>query len=56
MAQFFGLRYFPEKDEIIHGLKTVIIAPDGKVVKVYTGNDWKPEDATNELKRVLGSS
>ncbi|MCA1576122.1 MAG: SCO family protein [Acidobacteria bacterium] len=56
MAQFFGLRYFPEKDEIIHGLKTVIIAPDGKIVKVYTGNDWKPEDAANELKRALGSS
>jgi protein SCO1/2 len=56
MAQFFGLRYFAEKDQIIHGLKTAIINPDGKVVKVYTGNDWKPEDVTNELRRVLGSS
>ena len=56
MAQFFGLRYFTEKDQIIHGLKTVIINPDGKVVKVYTGNDWKPEEVTNELKRALGSS
>lgn len=53
MAQFFGLRYFDEKDQIVHGLKTVIIAPDGKVVKIYTGNDWKPEDVTNELKRVF---
>jgi protein SCO1/2 len=56
MAQFFGLRYFAEKDQIIHGLKTAIINPDGKVVKVYTGNDWKPEDAAHELKKVLGSS
>lgn len=53
MAQFFGLRYFDEKDQIIHGLKTAIIAPDGKVVKVYSGNEWKPEDVTNELKRAL---
>ena len=53
LAQFFGLRYFTEKDQIIHGLKTVIIKPDGKVAKVYTGNDWKPEDVVNELKRVL---
>lgn len=52
MAQFFGLRYFPEKDQIIHGLKTVIVTPDGKVAKVYTGNEWKPEEATNELKRA----
>ena len=53
MAQFFGLRYFAEQDQIIHGLKTVIIKPDGKVAKVYTGNEWKPEDAVNELKQVL---
>jgi protein SCO1/2 len=50
MAQFFGLRYFDEKDQIIHGLKTAIVAPDGKVVKVYSGNEWKPEDVVNELK------
>jgi protein SCO1/2 len=53
MAQFFGLRYFPEKDEIVHGLKTVIIKPDGKVAKVYTGNEWKPEEVVNELKRAF---
>lgn len=52
MAQFFGLQYFPEKDQIVHGLKTVIIAPDGKVAKIYSGNDWKPEDVANELKRA----
>lgn len=53
MAQFFGLRYFAEQDQIIHGLKTVIIKPDGKVAKVYTGNEWKPEDVLNELKQAL---
>ena len=53
IAQFFGLRYFTENDQIMHGLKTVIVAPDGKVAKVYTGNDWRPEDVANELKRVL---
>ena len=53
MAQFFGLRYFPEKDQIIHGLKTAIVGPDGKVAKVYTGNDWKPEDVISDLKRLL---
>ena len=53
MAQFFGLQYFAEKDQIVHGLRTAIIAPDGKVVKVYTDNTWKPEDAVNELKNAL---
>ena len=53
LAQFFGLRYFAENDQIIHGLKTVIVKPDGRVAKVYSGNEWKPEDVVNELKRAL---
>ncbi|HJT28478.1 MAG TPA: SCO family protein [Pyrinomonadaceae bacterium] len=49
IAQFFGLTYFPEKDQIIHALRTVIINPDGKVKKIYGGNDWKPEDVVKIL-------
>jgi protein SCO1/2 len=52
-AQFFGLQYFPDKDQIIHGLRTVIIAPDGKVAKVYTDNTWKPEEVVEVLRRVV---
>ena len=29
IAEYFGLTYFPEKDQIIHALRTVIIDPDG---------------------------
>lgn len=54
-AQFFGLRYFADNDQIIHGLRTVIVTPDGKVAKVYTDNTWKPEEAVTELKRVLAT-
>ncbi len=49
IAQFFGLTYFPEKDQIIHALRTVIISPDGKVAKIYGGNDWKPEQIVKIL-------
>lgn len=53
LAEFFGLRYFTENDQIMHGLKTVIVAPDGKVAKIYSDNTWKPEEVVNELKRTL---
>jgi len=53
LAQFFGLRYFTENDQIMHGLKTVIVAPDGKVAKIYSDNTWKPDEVVSELKRVL---
>ena len=52
VAQFFGLNYWQENDQIIHGLRTAIIAPDGKVVKVYRGNDWKPEDVVKDLEKL----
>lgn len=52
MAQFFGLQYFPEKDEIIHGLRTVIIDPEGKVAKTYNGNEWKPDEVVNDLRTI----
>jgi protein SCO1/2 len=52
MAGFFGLRYYPQKDEIIHGLRTVIVNPEGKIVKIYTDNKWTPEDVVSELRKT----
>ncbi|MEP6636723.1 MAG: SCO family protein [Acidobacteriota bacterium] len=53
IAQLFGLRYYEDKDQVIHGLRTVIITPDGKVHKIYHGNEWKPDEVMAELKTVL---
>ena len=50
IAEYFGLTYFPENNQIIHALRTVIINPDGKVAKIYTGNEWKPEEVVAEIK------
>jgi protein SCO1/2 len=52
VAQFFGLRYFQGNDQIVHGLRTVIVGPDGKVVKVYRDNQWKPEEVEDEMTKV----
>ena len=52
IAQYFGLTYFPDKDQIVHGLRTVIVTPDGKVAKIFSGNEWKPEEAVDELRKV----
>jgi protein SCO1/2 len=55
VAQFFGLNYWKDdndKNQVIHGLRTAIIAPDGKVAKVYRRNDWKPEDVLNDLEKL----
>lgn len=56
IAQFFGLRYYKDtqsgKEQVIHSLRTAVIGPDSKIVKVYRGNDWKPDEVLKELQRV----
>ena len=53
IARFFGLRYFHDtesgNDQVIHSLRTAVIGPDGKLVRLYRGNDWKPEQVVTDL-------
>jgi len=55
IAQFFGLTYMQESDQIVHSLKTAIITPDGRLYKLYSGNDWKPEEVLSDLRTLLSS-
>ena len=56
IAQFFGLRYYKEADQIVHGLRTAVVGADGKIVKVYRGNEWKPEEIMRDVQALLGSA
>jgi protein SCO1 len=53
VAQFFGLRYYADADQIVHGLRTVLVTPEGKVAKVYRDNTWKPEEVIVELQKLV---
>jgi len=56
IANFFGLQYQTDendKTQINHSLVTAVISPEGKVTKIFTGNDWTPGDLLRELKATL---
>ncbi|MEO5859548.1 MAG: SCO family protein [Pyrinomonadaceae bacterium] len=56
VADFFGLKYetdAADKTQINHSLVTAVIAPDGKVARLFTGGRWTPDDVLAELKRTL---
>lgn len=55
VAQFFGLSYWPDKDQIIHSLRTAIVGADGRVWKVYRGNEWKPAEVFKDLTEIAGT-
>ncbi len=52
-ADYFGLSYNQKSGQIVHSLSTVLIGADGKVVKVYLGNDWKPADVASAYMAAL---
>jgi protein SCO1 len=54
-AMRFGVsiaRAMNDPRDITHNLRTVIVGADGKLMKVYTGNDWTPEQVLADLKHA----
>ncbi|HKD83434.1 MAG TPA: SCO family protein [Terriglobales bacterium] len=49
VADYFGLAYNSKEGQIVHDLRTALIGADGKVLAIYSGNDWKPEDVAGEI-------
>ncbi len=52
VAEFFGLKYWTEGGQIVHSLVTALVGPDGKVVKVYRGNDWQPAQVLGDIRSL----
>ena len=57
IAQYFGLRYFHDtesgEEKVIHSLRTAVIGADGKLFKLYRGNEWKPDQIVADLKSAI---
>ena len=52
VANFFGLSYRQEGEQINHSLRTAVIAPDGKLYKLYRGKECKPAEVLNDLRAL----
>jgi protein SCO1 len=56
-AARFGVsvaRSIADARDITHNLRTAIIDPSGKLVKVYSGNEWTPDQLIADLKPIVG--
>ena len=40
--------------DITHNLRTAIVGADGRLVKVYTGNEWTPDQVIADLHGIRG--
>jgi protein SCO1 len=53
-AASFGVNVIRERDATItHNMRTAVIAPDGRVARIFEGSEWTARDAAAEMQRVL---
>jgi protein SCO1/2 len=55
IADFFGIRYEVDendKTQINHNLRTAVISPEGRVLKMFAGSDWAAAELLKELKNA----
>ena len=53
----FGVSTIDERDSgqtITHNLRTAIVDPRGRLVKIYSGNDWRVADVLADLREANG--
>jgi protein SCO1/2 len=56
LADYFGLLYEVDKNDktqFNHSLRTIVVAPDGKVSKIYAGKEWTTNQLLSELQKTL---
>jgi protein SCO1/2 len=50
LAAAFSVYRQTESGVLSHGLATALISPDGKIMKIWRGNTWKPEEIISEIR------
>lgn len=55
LTRAFSVRVEKENGTINHGLCTALIGPDGKVLRIWRGNAWTPEEVVEATRAQLSS-
>jgi len=45
-----------DKTQFNHSLRTAVISPDGKVTKIFSGNEWTVNDLLRAMKEAAGET
>ena len=54
LTKAFAVRLEQEGGTYNHGLCTALIGPDGRVLQLWRGNAWKPQEVTDAVRAALG--
>ena len=53
VARFFGVGYRAEGGFVTHTLTTAVVGHDGRVMRVFGSNSWRPDDVYDVVRRGI---
>jgi protein SCO1/2 len=55
LGDALGLDYVEESRSFTHNLRTAVVDPEGRLIRLFRGNDWTPQKLVAELKAAASS-
>jgi protein SCO1 len=50
ITRYFGVSYWRESDQIVHSMMAALIGPDGRLKRLYPGNEWTSRQILSEIQ------
>jgi protein SCO1/2 len=52
VASSFGVLYYPDHGQVVHGQAVAVVGPDGRLASIYYGESWEPEHILRDLEKA----
>lgn len=52
VASTFGVLYYPDKGQVVHGQAVAVVGPDGRLASIYFGERWEPEQLLRDIEKA----
>jgi len=51
-ASSFGVLYYPDHGQVVHGQAVAVVDPEGRLSSIYYGESWEPEHILRDLEKA----
>lgn len=52
VASSFGVLYYSERGQVIHGQAVAVVDPEGRLATIYYGESWEPEHLLRDMEKA----
>ncbi len=52
VASSFGVLYYPDHGQVVHGQAVAVVGPDGRLSTIYYGESWEAEHILRDIEKA----